>query len=138
MANYLCFDSVGNCVQEGSCPDGQEHLQRSDLTTVIHDGNFFNSYLKNGIVKKIPNPPNEFCKFNIQEEKWVVNIEKIKENAKNIRNSLLFQSDWTQTLDAPLTKEKRAEWALYRQKLRDISLQDEFPLNIVWATPPSN
>jgi len=35
------------------------------------------------------------------------------------RNRLLAASDWTQTLDAPLTDEQRAAWATYRQQLRD-------------------
>ena len=35
------------------------------------------------------------------------------------RDALLAASDWTQTLDAPLTDEQRAAWATYRQQLRD-------------------
>jgi len=35
------------------------------------------------------------------------------------RNRRLAASDWTQTLDAPLTDEQRAAWATYRQQLRD-------------------
>jgi hypothetical protein len=36
------------------------------------------------------------------------------------RNLQLATSDWTQLLDAPLTDEKKAEWAKYRQELRDL------------------
>ena len=36
------------------------------------------------------------------------------------RNKLLQQSDWTQTVDCPLTDAKRAQWATYRQSLRDL------------------
>jgi len=35
------------------------------------------------------------------------------------RDAMLAASDWTQTLDAPLTDEQRAAWAVYRQALRD-------------------
>ena len=35
------------------------------------------------------------------------------------RDALLAASDWTQTLDAPLTDDQRAAWATYRQQLRD-------------------
>jgi hypothetical protein len=35
------------------------------------------------------------------------------------RHAWLVASDWTQTLDAPLTDEQRAAWAVYRQALRD-------------------
>jgi len=39
---------------------------------------------------------------------------------KNRRDNLLFQSDWTQLPDAPITSEEKAAWAKYRQELRDI------------------
>ena len=35
------------------------------------------------------------------------------------RDSLLLQSDWTQFADSPLSDSKKAEWATYRQALRD-------------------
>ncbi len=38
-----------------------------------------------------------------------------------IRKFLLLDSDWTQTADAPLTAEEKAQWVTYRQKLRDIT-----------------
>ena len=37
------------------------------------------------------------------------------------RNTLLQESDWTQLPDAPLTEEKKQEWVVYRQALRDIT-----------------
>ena len=36
------------------------------------------------------------------------------------RNGKLRACDWTQIPDSPLTEEKKAEWATYRQALRDI------------------
>ena len=48
------------------------------------------------------------------------------------RNELLFSSDWTQTLDAPLTEEEREKWAIYRQRLRDLPQQKDFPYSVVW------
>mgnify|MGYP003117782335 CR=1 FL=1 len=35
------------------------------------------------------------------------------------RNAYLNGCDWTQGADSPLTDEKKAEWAVYRQELRD-------------------
>lgn len=40
-----------------------------------------------------------------------------------IRNAKLSDSDWTQIADAPLTPEKKQQWAEYRQYLRDYPLQ---------------
>jgi hypothetical protein len=36
------------------------------------------------------------------------------------RDKLLSDSDWTQFLDSPLTDEKKKEWQVYRQALRDM------------------
>jgi hypothetical protein len=55
------------------------------------------------------------------------------------RIGLLSSSDWTQSLDSPLSESKRAEWAAYRQALRDLpdtganvnSIDD-----VVWPTQP--
>lgn len=61
------------------------------------------------------------------------------------RNFKLRDSDWTQTVDAPLTAEKKEEWATYRQALRDFpsgkTKQSEFPTDdygqIIWPSEPS-
>ena len=37
------------------------------------------------------------------------------------RDAKLMNSDWTQLADVPLTDSKKAEWATYRQSLRDIT-----------------
>lgn len=42
-----------------------------------------------------------------------------EETMRAERNRLLAASDWTQMPDSPLTDEQRAEWAVYRQALRD-------------------
>ena len=51
------------------------------------------------------------------------------------RAILLDGSDWTQLPDVPMSDEKRAEWATYRQDLRDITTQAN-PATVSWPTPP--
>ena len=53
---------------------------------------------------------------------------------RTMRNNELTATDWTQLPDSPLTAEKKAEWSVYRQALRDITTQEN-PREIVWATP---
>lgn len=48
-------------------------------------------------------------------------IEAIKESMRPERNRLLDKSDWTQLNDSPLTEDKIAAWAAYRQDLRDLT-----------------
>lgn len=75
--------------------------------------------------------------------------------ARKIRNNLLAASDKECTLDKMLPPapegstftawlgwlKELAEvavnaWGVYRQKLRDLTLQEGFPFNIVWPVPP--
>ena len=51
------------------------------------------------------------------------------------RNELLSETDWTQLPDSPLTNQKQTEWQIYRQALRDITLQTD-PFNINWPIKP--
>ena len=50
---------------------------------------------------------------------YFIEERDLVQQMKSHRLALLAASDWTQTLDAPLTDEQRAAWATYRQALRD-------------------
>lgn len=43
------------------------------------------------------------------------------------RNLVLSRTDWTQLPDAPLSADLKEEYRVYRQALRDITLQPDFP-----------
>ena len=56
------------------------------------------------------------------------------------RDILLKESDWTQLPDSPLSAEKKAEWAAYRQALRDLPINADTSLqykDIQFPTPPA-
>lgn len=55
------------------------------------------------------------------------------------RNFELAQSDWTQISDSPLSAEAKAEWATYRQVLRDLTAtfsNATCPEDITWPLRP--
>ena len=60
-------------------------------------------------------------------------LDALALSARLLRNQYLAQSDWTQVADAPVDQ---AVWATYRQALRDVPSQPDFPLTIVWPTEP--
>lgn len=63
--------------------------------------------------------------------------EDIAHVIRQTRNYLLQQCDWTQLSDSPLTVEKKAEWATYRQALRDIfETYSENPLDAEFPVSP--
>jgi len=48
------------------------------------------------------------------------------------RDRLLAASDWTQLADCPLDDEGKTAWGDYRQGLRDVPQQAEFPTIVQW------
>lgn len=80
--------------------------------------------------------------------KWYVNYEivnasqeeisyrtEIKSNeVRSLRNSMLAECDWTQSKD--VSDDVSNKWVSYRQSLRDITSQPEFPWNVVWPNLP--
>lgn len=55
------------------------------------------------------------------------------DDVRKQRNDLLAACDWTQVADAPVDKDA---WAKYRQALRDITDQPDFPVSISWPVVP--
>lgn len=64
-------------------------------------------------------------------------LQDQKDILRGERNELLKRCDWTQAADSPLSDAKKAEWATYRQQLRDLPANTSDPANPTWPTPPS-
>lgn len=93
----------------------------------------------------VSNPPEVPYTSKVEwlETNWIVREKTsqelemeqqvLVESLKIQRNRLLLESDWTQLPDAPTDK---PAWAAYRQQLRDISLQPEYPYQVTWPQAP--
>ena len=72
---------------------------------------------------------------------WYFDKTKFETQVTLERNMRLGITDWTQLPDVPLTDSKKAEWATYRQSLRDFppTIDDNITLmsQLVWPTKPS-
>lgn len=74
---------------------------------------------------------------------WVVvgeetQIPMTAEQANATIAQLLKDSAWAVASDdTTITKGQRADWMAFRQALREVPLQPEFPANIVWPTQPA-
>jgi len=53
------------------------------------------------------------------------------------RDKLISETDWTQVLDSPLSEEKKANFANYRQLLRDLPQAYDNPDDVVWPAKPT-
>jgi hypothetical protein len=87
--------------------------------------------------------PSEFIVVNglpqrkSDDEILLIVNKKAMRSLRRKRQLDLSSSDWTQMPDAPLTDEKKQEWATYRQQLRDLPENTTDPSNPTWPTQPS-
>lgn len=63
-------------------------------------------------------------------------LDQAEANVRRQRDGTLFDCDWTQLPDSPLSADSKTAWSTYRQQLRDITGQAGFPYSVVWPTPP--
>ena len=62
--------------------------------------------------------------------------KKLAEEIRTKRDKLLTETDWTQVTDTVLNAEKQREYKEYRQQLRDITEQEEFPYHVIFPKNP--
>lgn len=78
-------------------------------------------------VEQVPEPVNFLSTLSYDE--FFVYI-------RTQRNALLESTDWTQLPDVPLTEEKKEEYRVYRQALRDITRGLNSYQDLVWPVKP--
>lgn len=101
------------------------------------EGNFSadTHYVKKGEAIELPAKFANEPYFDYLLERWVDVVGVDPRTIVERRNRLLIESDWTQIPDVLL--ENKADWIVYRQKLRDITLQLGYPTNVIWPEPPT-
>lgn len=67
----------------------------------------------------------------------LLTTEELMERLRADRDRLLSACDWTQMPDSALTDELRADWAAYRQALRDLPETVSDPAAVEWPVAPA-
>ncbi len=84
-------------------------------------------------------PDEEDNEWDKDTRTWKRNRVRIRRKLREIRNRKLQACDWTQLLDAPITPQRQALWALYRTQLREVPKtykNVDRVKDAVWPTPP--
>lgn len=63
-------------------------------------------------------------------------LEQAERNIRAQRDSLLSETDWVVVKSYERGENIPAVWELYRQALRDITAQTDFPYSVAWPTKP--
>lgn len=130
MKSYIVYDSDGIIVRTGVCSQHDLHLQAIDGQFVIEgEADDASKMIVDGKIVDKPETIYTDAELNNQ----------VLKSIRATRRNKLAESDWTQFADSPLTDKKKAEWATYRQALRD--LPQEYPNaisndDIIWPTKP--
>lgn len=101
-----------------------------------HDRDKF--YIKRGSVIKIPPPLFPNTVFDYLLERWVDVAWQDTEGLISIRNRMLRDTDWTDTVSfrRRMGDAVADAWDDYRQQLRDITKLPGFPMDFYWPEPP--
>ena len=109
------------------------------VTTELSDHTLFmnTNYYKAG--KWVARDESPGTYYNWKNEEWVLDSPALFTLIRQERDLRLYQCDWTQAADSPLTDAKKAEWATYRQYLRTIPIDNSDVIDIdgvAWPTAP--
>ena len=111
-----------------------------DITNAQNRENFYGRYYWTGTeFTVLPERPEGEYKF--ESGQWVFDAELFGQILRADRDIKLAECDWTQMPDGPLSDAQKADWATYRQALRDlpanIPSDTHSVRNVVWPTPPA-
>jgi hypothetical protein len=135
--NYTIYSVINGQILRNLETSGDINQQIQPNEAYI-DGIFVGTdyYIENNQPQVIPTKPSKYSIFDYTTKQWVLDENQAISDVLQKRNTLLYASDWTQIPNNPLSVALQAEWATYRQELRDISKQSGYPYNVIWPTPP--
>ena len=116
--------------------------ENGDLTTA-EKASYLNIKINNGELKSVPIDESNYhyneCKAQIDAGTLVPQSGKPEltwEEIRSTRDQILRDTDWTMTTGATVDQ---AQWAAYRQVIRDIpqTYKDKTPDDVIWPTQPS-
>lgn len=130
MVSYIIYDELGKILTAYQGDDLPVEAV-DNINTFILNCDFDIQNIQNKLVE------NGALRDKTQAEIDAENLPDVTQGFYEERNSLLNLSDWTQLPDVPLTDAKKAEWATYRQALRDLPSTTTDFANPVWPSQPS-
>lgn len=140
MIRYTFYTSLGEYTQTGITTDPVTEYDIPEGQGVYYgvvnsETQYHNIELDQPVFK--PAKPGEYYLFDYTSKSWSPDLTRAAGQAWYKRQQLLADSDWTDTVSAQARLGTAyAEWQLYRQALRDITLQPGYPTTIEWPTAP--
>lgn len=113
-------------------------LFTNEQELIVEDGSH---YLYDMYVTEVIDRPQLGAYISGNLDGWIAAAadaerEEVAAAARTARNALIAATDYLFESDYPISKAKKAEWAAYRQALRDVPEQPGFPYKIDWPVKP--
>jgi hypothetical protein len=125
---YAVYNSAGEIISTGSCPEHDLHLKTGEGEFLyIGQADAHRQKIVEGVLVDKPVDNS-------------VSPEELLKQIRQERNMLISKTDWTQMPDSPLSDIEKGWWASYRQQLRDLpqNVSDITSLDdVVWPIPPN-
>ena len=109
-----------------------EETTRDDETIYTYDFYRLSMRIRDNLQEKIEADYDTWLEVAKTQEE-----NKFATEIREKRDKLLADTDWTQMQDTALSDEKVEEYKIYRQALRDITTQDNFPYKVEFPSKPS-
>ena len=109
-----------------------EEIVEDDETIYKYDLYRLPMRMRNNLKESIESNYDKWLEFAKTQEE-----NKLTTKIREKRDKLLSNTDWTQMQDTALSDEKVEEYKTYRQALRDITAQDNFPYKVEFPSKPS-
>lgn len=148
LTEQIINDHGADVVFEGPQATGGTHYQYSQYSGVEQqaDGKWYTKYILGPIfTDRIDRPLNPDGSFGEEytvtaEQQWAeYTARRDAEQSSSVRQSRdnkLKETDWLVIRAIETNTPLDAEWATYRQALRDITAQEGFPWDVTWPVQP--
>ena len=151
--NYIVYKTGINpsyIIRTGFCSDGMIELQAQEgETSIAGVANDDTQYILNGevtnytseqLIAKNTVPYGYIWNISTMSATKRLSDEEIfiylSTQVRTKRNNLISACDYIMLSDFTITGELLTRWKTYRQELRDVPSQSEFPFNIIWPVKP--
>lgn len=134
ICEFLGIDPV--LAAPAPAPSGEYKVVSRNGVTQDANGNWVEAYTERDMFADYT---DEGVTVTKAEQEQAYTARKNEEAATGVRaerDKLLASCDWMAIKAFEAGSAVSAEWATYRQALRDVTTQDGFPHNVTWPTKP--
>ena len=118
LEGYSTWDTANNTIGVGPVQAPPSDSTDTWYPTYIDFDDAYNAYTQE--IKAALNTDTSTILRSLQPRDYSSDNSMLMEWLRTLRNEMLAECDWTQVGDSPLAAEKKSEWQMYRQKLRDL------------------